>query len=134
MDAPKPIYTIGYEGRTVEEVAALMSEHQISLLIDVRRHPYSRGRSTEWNRNRLFGSISGQYESRPEFGNEKTSRWVWMPSGGQWWSSLLLTAERIRDKSMIVCILCKEHHHQVCHRRVVAALLAAMTGGVVVHL
>jgi uncharacterized protein (DUF488 family) len=37
-----PIYTIGYGARSVDELAAVLREHAIEFVIDVRTAPYSR--------------------------------------------------------------------------------------------
>ena len=39
---PRPIYTIGYGARAIEDLVAVLKEHQIAFLIDVRSQPYSR--------------------------------------------------------------------------------------------
>ena len=50
--AKTPIYTIGYGARTIEELVALLQEHQIEYLIDVRSRPYSRYKP-EFSKNSL---------------------------------------------------------------------------------
>lgn len=37
-----PVYTIGYGARTVDELMAVLREHRIVFLVDVRSAPYSR--------------------------------------------------------------------------------------------
>lgn len=37
-----PLYTIGYGARDIEEFIAVLKEHEIAFLIDVRSRPYSR--------------------------------------------------------------------------------------------
>lgn len=37
-----PIYTIGYGARSVDELIALLHQHEIAFLIDVRSKPYSK--------------------------------------------------------------------------------------------
>lgn len=39
---PTPIYTIGYGQRTLDELIAVLRQHAIAYLIDVRSAPYSR--------------------------------------------------------------------------------------------
>src|SRR5437764_13972930 len=43
-DLDTPVFSIGYGGRTFEELAALLEEHEIGCLVDVRSAPYSRFR------------------------------------------------------------------------------------------
>ena len=40
--APPPVFTIGYGARAVEELIAVLHEHRIDFLVDVRTAPYSR--------------------------------------------------------------------------------------------
>ena len=40
--APPPVFTIGYGARAVEELIAVLHEHRIVFLVDVRSAPYSR--------------------------------------------------------------------------------------------
>ncbi|HKP76799.1 MAG TPA: DUF488 domain-containing protein [Longimicrobiaceae bacterium] len=42
MHEPTTIYTIGHSTRTIDEFVALLKEHGIELLVDVRRFPGSR--------------------------------------------------------------------------------------------
>lgn len=44
MDVPAAIYTIGYGGRTFDELAALLGARGVSCLVDVRSVPASRFR------------------------------------------------------------------------------------------
>jgi len=39
--AGTPIYTIGYGSRTIEDLLALLKQHDIEYLVDVRSQPYS---------------------------------------------------------------------------------------------
>lgn len=49
---PHPIYTIGYGARDIEDLVAILKEHQIAFLIDVRSQPYSRYKP-EFNKDAL---------------------------------------------------------------------------------
>jgi uncharacterized protein (DUF488 family) len=51
MDEQRTIYTIGHSTRTIEEFVALLREHGIEVLVDVRRFPGSR-------RHPQFGSAA----------------------------------------------------------------------------
>ena len=51
MSEPRTLYTIGHSTRTIEEFIALLREHAIELLVDVRRFPGSR-------RHPQFGSAA----------------------------------------------------------------------------
>lgn len=47
-----PIYTIGYGSRSVDELIAVLCQHDIAYLIDVRSAPYSRYKP-EFSKNEL---------------------------------------------------------------------------------
>jgi uncharacterized protein (DUF488 family) len=47
-----PIFTVGYSSRTVNEVIAILQQHALRFLIDVRSHPYSRFKP-EFSRKQL---------------------------------------------------------------------------------
>ncbi len=42
MPAPEQIYTVGHSTRTLEELVALLKDHGIQQVVDVRRFPTSR--------------------------------------------------------------------------------------------
>ena len=140
MDAPKPIYTIGYEGRTVDEVVERLEALGVHGLLDVRRHPYVRG-GLEWNTNRLEQRFEGLpmnhlwYTLVEEWGNAKGAGVQWMPCDPAWQVHLMMEVDSLaRVPLRVICLLCKERDAADCHRRDVADLLAAMTGREVVHL
>lgn len=56
-DAPPAIYTIGHSTRTIEEFLALLVEHEVRLLVDVRRFPGSR-RHPQFGRDALAASLA----------------------------------------------------------------------------
>lgn len=41
---PSPVFTVGYEGRTLPEFVALVKENRIDVVVDVRALPLSRRR------------------------------------------------------------------------------------------
>jgi uncharacterized protein (DUF488 family) len=49
---PRPIYTIRYGARDIEDLVAVLKEHQIAFLVDVRSQPYSRYK-TEFTKDAL---------------------------------------------------------------------------------
>src|SRR4051812_47534307 len=53
------IYTIGHSTRTIEEFVALLTEHGIELLVDVRRFPGSR-RHPQFGSAALAASLAGE--------------------------------------------------------------------------
>ena len=51
-DTPLVIYTIGHSTRTQEELLGLLKQHEIELLLDIRRIPYSR-HNPQFNREEM---------------------------------------------------------------------------------
>ena len=54
----KRIYTIGHSTRTLDELVALLREHGVTRLADVRRYPGSR-RHPQFSREALEASLTG---------------------------------------------------------------------------
>jgi uncharacterized protein (DUF488 family) len=50
------IFTIGYGGRRLDDFVALLQQHDISLVIDIRRFPKSK--MPEYNRESLEAKLS----------------------------------------------------------------------------
>ena len=123
------IYTIGYQGRSVQEVISMLQEHRIDELWDVRSVPRSRKPgfsimplacslraasikyvwkgdemgATHKERNLAkagnFGDMQSEYEKRLRGS-------VWKRPKGR------------------ICLLCFERNHKECHRFPLSGLLA----------
>lgn len=65
------LYTWGYSGRTQAELFQLMTEHQISLVMDVREKPWSR--DAQWRKGSLTATFGEHYHHLPELGNRTRS-------------------------------------------------------------
>ena len=119
---PGTIYTIGYEGRTLEEIVCIVKGKN-SLLVDVRRNAFC-GR-VKFKAPELAAHLhsGGWYAHRPELGNQKAAQpGQWLPpegygDGTQWWVAYF--AKRIMSGEDII-LLCKERNPAKCHRRLVA--------------
>ncbi|MCC6169025.1 MAG: DUF488 domain-containing protein [Caldilineaceae bacterium] len=59
MSETIPIYTIGYGSRTLEEFMAVLQQHQIAYLVDVRSAPYSRYKP-EYSKEALASALQAQ--------------------------------------------------------------------------
>lgn len=53
---PIPIYTIGYGSRSIEQFIAVLQQHEIAYLIDVRSTPYSRYKP-DFSKEALAGEL-----------------------------------------------------------------------------
>lgn len=116
----RTIYTIGYQGRTVEELHQAMAQHHIELLIDVRSKPY--GRLTAFNRKRLEALIPGY-------------RWMGDRLGGFG----EITDQAIADlaalaQSSRVLLMCMERDPLQCHRQYELAARLQNHGFKAIHL
>src|SRR5258706_2541350 len=71
-----PIFTAGHSTRPVEELLALLAEHGVTTLVDVRRYPASR-RHPQFSRDALAASLAGAgitYVHEPDLGGRRTAR------------------------------------------------------------
>src|SRR5438309_8916827 len=71
-----PVFTAGHSTRPIEELLALLAEHGIRTLVDVRRFPGSR-RHPQYSRDALAASLAGaglQYIHEPGLGGRRAAR------------------------------------------------------------
>jgi uncharacterized protein (DUF488 family) len=117
------IWTIGHSNRSIEKFLALLSEHKIEVLIDIRSFPTSKvehfkreemerwlpehGIEYVWLGKELGGYRRGGYEA-----HIKTELF------GEGVKKLLEFAKKKR-----VCIMCMEKNPKYCHRRFLTAYL-----------
>jgi uncharacterized protein (DUF488 family) len=144
LDRAKVIYTIGYSSRGFDEFVDLLRKHDVDVLIDVRRYPYSR---LEWfsrdGLNRLL-SYGIKYYSFPELGALGIAKHVKpihdinctsSPTYRSYITYILtdLNAKlRIKevismvDSCLSVCLMCCEKFPWRCHRRFLSDYLKAL--------
>jgi len=131
------IYTIGHSNHTVESFTALLEEHAIEVVVDVRSQPYSRHVPC-FNREALARALQEQgfaYEHRGDrLGGRPTDKGFLLTDGSVDYDRvrasegfqqaldelLALTQERR------VALMCAEGDHRHCHRGqlITPALLA----------
>jgi len=117
------LWTIGHSNRSIEQIVALLKEHKIEALVDVRSFPTSKiehfnkeeierwlpghGIKYVWLGKELGGYRQGGYEAhmKTELFREGTKK-------------LLEVARQKR-----VCIMCMEKNPKYCHRRFLTAYL-----------
>jgi uncharacterized protein (DUF488 family) len=131
------IYTIGHSSHTVESFVALLREHAIEVLVDVRSQPYSRY-VPHFNREPLAHALQEEgfaYEHRgDQLGGRPTDEGFLLADGSvdydrvrasedfqQALDELLALARERR-----VALMCAEGDHRRCHRGqlITPALLA----------
>jgi uncharacterized protein (DUF488 family) len=145
--ASNTLFTIGYEGASVEGLVAALKDAGVTRLIDIRYSPYSR--RDEFGREALavaLGSYGIGYTHVRALGNPPAGReaarlghraayreiFTAHLDGGEGQAGL--AEARALAKQEPCCLLCLERNHRHCHRSMVAESLAAIGGFVVEHL
>ena len=137
------LYTIGYGGRHPQHFIALLTQHSITLVCDVRAEPRRAYRgiytfNPEKNSGplpRLLAQAGIDYQWFPELGNPERQD----PEIRAFQRLMAQEAEnrlqRLRTcvQAVRACLLCAEQDAQRCHRRIITAYLTAY-GYVVQHL
>lgn len=140
------IYTIGYEGLSMEAFLSLLSEHGVDTIVDVREAPISRkpGFSKTVLANVL--NLSGlEYVHVAKLGCPKTIRDGYRSDGdwGRYTRCYLSYLETQQDaimnlSSMIAtsecALLCYEADYNFCHRSMVANAVRDYCGAQVCHI
>ena len=146
-DAP-PIFTIGYEKRSIDDLIWLLQARHVERVIDVRLTPASR--RPDFAKKRLSSSLARAgiaYEHRGALGNPRAIRDVYLSGDTeaghrQFRAHLSNGAVAALDElaetigSQKVALLCLEREAHRCHRSVVAAMTAERLPGerAVIHL
>lgn len=129
------LHTIGHSTRSIEELLALLAEHRIDLLVDVRRFPGSR-RHPQFAREALAASAQEagvEYRWVEALGGRRSRRpgsphTAWRVAGFAGYADHMDTPEfqaaagellaAARDRQ--VAVLCAEARPEQCHRRLIA--------------
>ncbi|HYO13484.1 MAG TPA: DUF488 domain-containing protein, partial [Thermoanaerobaculia bacterium] len=141
-----PIFTIGHSTRPIEDFLALLAEHGIGVLVDVRRYPGSR-RHPQFSRDALAVSLREAgiaYVHEPDLGGRRAARpdsphTAWRVEAFRGYADHMETPEfttaleRLirRGRESTVAILCAEAVPWRCHRRLISD--ARVARGVVVR-
>lgn len=139
------ITTVGYEGRTADELVELVSNSAVSLLVDVRLTPVSR--KPGLSKNRLANALRQagiEYWHVPELGNPKDNRDAFRRSEAgahaRYRAALNAAAARAVVDRIIqladlesVALLCFERDPATCHRSLVIETLQEREQGLAVR-
>lgn len=135
------LVSIGYEGRTSEELLAAIVELRVDTLVDVRLTPLSR--KPGLSKTRLGQSAEGhgvRYVHFPALGNPKDNREPFhdgrAAEGCIRFSRLLARPAAVAAMGQLealardgrVAVLCFERDHDRCHRQVIVNELSERLG------
>jgi uncharacterized protein (DUF488 family) len=138
---PTPIFTIGYEKRSVDDLIWLLQSRKVVRVVDVRLTPWSR--RPDFSKKRLCAALEAAgiaYEHMGGLGNPPAIRDVYLAgdteaghrrfrehlSNGA--SAAVDDLAAIADREL-VALLCLERDAFRCHRSVVAAVTAERLPG-----
>ncbi|MBI2072207.1 MAG: DUF488 domain-containing protein [Gemmatimonadetes bacterium] len=126
------LYTIGHSTHTLEEFLALLRQHAIKVLVDVRRFPTSR-RHPHFVREALAEALRGagvEYVHEPQLGGWRSARpdspnTAWRTKGFQGYADHMGTPEFGTALARIVAlgserataVMCAEITPWRCHRQ-----------------
>ena len=143
----KPIFTIGYEGASVEAFLQTLQEAEVALVLDIRAAPVSRKRG--FSKHQLAAHLAEAGIGYRHF------RWLGTPKRGREAAragdikgferifrehlgepeALLDLAEALAlARQQAVCLLCLERDPEHCHRLIVAERMARESGQELRHL
>ena len=117
MEKRKPIYNIGYQGRTQQEFIELLQAEGVTLLVDLRERPYSR--KPGFSQKRLSQAL-----------HAAGIEYLWMGNllggftcqRGAWQEGCEQLAKLSKENT--IAMMCLEADYRQCHRKEVAEMLA----------
>jgi uncharacterized protein (DUF488 family) len=127
------IFTIGHSTRTLEELVALLREHQVERVADIRRHPGSR-RLPQFSAGNLarslpdaglawehFESLGGRRKPVPDSQNLALRNEQFRGYADHMATTEFAHAvDRLLDDTRITAIMCAEAVPWRCHRNLVS--------------
>jgi len=124
------IYTIGHSTRTLDELVALLGEHGIARLADIRRFPGSR-RHPHFSRESLEHSLPIEYIHFEDLGGRRTPakdsrNAAWENEQFRGYADYMGTPEfraavdRLLDSERDTAVMCAEAVPWRCHRNLLA--------------
>lgn len=133
------IYTVGYEGLSLEAFLLLLRSHHIQHLIDIRRNPISRKAGfSKQALSRALYEVDVQYTHLVDLGTPTDIRNELKTSADydvffEQFTDYVKTQERALHKAIDIALhqstvlLCFERDPDACHRRIVASEMARLS-------
>jgi uncharacterized protein (DUF488 family) len=135
-----PLYTIGYEGRTVKDLLSVLKQAKVERVVDVRQLPLSRkpsfsksalatflpSRGIEYFSFPLLGTppaIRNHYKQNGDFARLRRNYLVYLDTQGP-----EIAALRELAAQGGCALLCFERDPAKCHRSILAEVLAGRPG------
>jgi len=128
----RELFTIGYQGREIDEFISLLKKHKISRLIDIREAPISRKKGFSKNalRERLEDDHIAYVHikalgSPPALREKVRSDHDYDAFFKSFSKHLTQNLDGVRELHQYItdginCLMCFERSHEECHRSVVA--------------
>jgi uncharacterized protein (DUF488 family) len=143
--SPATLFTVGYAGRSPEELVELLTDAGVRRVVDIRYTPWSRSRG--FSRTALAETLRSAgiaYDHVRDLGNPPEIRELWKagdPEGRARYRALLegegspaVDALAERATAEPTAILCVERDPALCHRAIVAEVAVARRPMQVRHL
>jgi uncharacterized protein (DUF488 family) len=134
------VVTLGHSTRPLDELLALLRDHEVRVLADVRAFPRSR-RNPQFNIDTLPAALAAAgigYRHFPELGGRRAARpdspnAAWREPGFRGFADYMETAAFARGLDELValgarervCVMCAEAQPWRCHRSLIADALVA---------
>jgi uncharacterized protein (DUF488 family) len=138
------LFSVGYEGRNLDELVTLLREHRVTVLLDVRLNAVSRKPGFSKQRLRTALEEAGiEYRHARALGNPKDNREPFHTGdtarGVRTFRALLSSDEAGLELGYLaellvserVAVFCFERDHDRCHRQVILDALPDMQQGAI---
>lgn len=126
------VYTIGYEGKEIEDFLDILDNYRVKQIIDARSHP--RSRKEDFNKEKLKEKLFQKgikYEHMPELGGLRDKDYLELMDEGEWLEAFEELKTLIdKRKSSLMCL---EKNPMKCHRRFISKKLEE-EGWEVIHI
>jgi uncharacterized protein (DUF488 family) len=137
------LYTLGHSTHTLAHVLALLTQHGVTAIADVRSLPYSR-RHPQFNRDRLKDALAQHhiaYVHLSELGARPTDPTCYV-AGQVQYARLAATAAFQRGLTRIqhgrqryrIALLCAEQDPLACHRTILICRALRTPGMAITHI